>query len=198
MTAVVLALAALLTYETHAVTPDGVTRDATYQEKLVRDGTHVWMERVLPVAAPVTSGHEIDLVRLAKHVQEGKGGAATVELVSTREKLIVDLRPADYERVELSGRWDEAAHLVAPSSLAELHDTGVKVGGARWLERKQGDEYVRVLWSDALAFPLEIERGRTDGTRRTRVRAKIVPAPRELPWTALDGYRRKDLTDFGD
>jgi hypothetical protein len=89
---------------------------------------------------------------------------------------------------------------VAPAARERHEPSGraAPVAGARWLERRTAEEYVRVLWSDALAFPLEIERGRIDGTRRTRVKITVLPAQGAAPWTRLGEWRRRDLADFGD
>jgi hypothetical protein len=122
------------------------------------------------------------------------------ELVSRADRLLVDVGPEDYARVDVSGKWEDAWYLLAPAAREALRPSGraSAVAGARWLERRAGDEYVRVLWSDVLAFPLEIERGRVDGTRRTRVKITVLDPDGVRPWLQLDGFRRRDLADFGD
>ncbi|WP_296650976.1 hypothetical protein [Paraburkholderia sp.] len=44
-------LDAVVLHESRVVTADGVTRTTTYRERMVRRDGHVWVERVLPVAA---------------------------------------------------------------------------------------------------------------------------------------------------
>ncbi|VWD64524.1 hypothetical protein [Burkholderia contaminans] len=51
-------LDAVLVHESRAVSADGVTRTTMYRERMVRRDGHVWVERVLPVAA--AGGHGSD------------------------------------------------------------------------------------------------------------------------------------------
>lgn len=52
-------LDAVLLHESRTVTADGVTRTTMYRERMVRRDGHVWVERVLPVAA-AGGGHDDD------------------------------------------------------------------------------------------------------------------------------------------
>ena len=52
-------LDAVLLHESRTVTADGVTRTTMYRERMVRRDGHVWVERVLPVAA-AGGGHGDD------------------------------------------------------------------------------------------------------------------------------------------
>ncbi len=197
------ALGAILEYHTRTVGTDGVTHETRHQDRFYREAGHVWIERVLPARSaerPVASGHEVDLSRVARHMVPAASGAAHVELIGLNDKLIIDVAPLELTRVEASGRWDDAWYLLSSSQLQSLHPTGEKAPAAdqRWLERREGGEIVRVLWSDALSFPLIVERTRTDGSRQASVRASVIPLPTVRPWTRTSGFKRKDLADFGD
>jgi hypothetical protein len=196
-------LTAILSYETVSQGSDGVTRETRYQERFERVAGHVWMERVLPANGPKPAtghGHELDLVRTSRHIVPAAGGGVHVELVSVGDRLVVDVAPDEYGRVDVGAHWDDSWYLVAPAVLETLRPSGkhADVAGARWLERRNGDQYMRVLWSDALAFPLVIERGRNDGTSRMRMQAKLIDEPAVRPWSRLASFRRQELHDYGD
>lgn len=53
-------LDAVLVHESRTVSADGVTRTTMYRERMVRRDAHVWVERVLPVAAAGGHGNDHD------------------------------------------------------------------------------------------------------------------------------------------
>jgi hypothetical protein len=193
-------LSVILTYETRTAGLDGITRTTTHQDRFYRREGHVWIERVVPAAPAKQHGHrDLDMARVARHVQPGANGGVKVELVDVEHKLLIDVAPSDLSRVEVGARWDDAWYLLSPAELAKLTAAAGKAPpGARWLERRDGDDRVRVLWSDALGFPLEIERTRKDGSSRAVVHAQPIASPKTPPWSDTAAFRRKDLSDFSD
>lgn len=47
-----------ITYYSRVLTPEGVTRESRYDEKMLRRPGHVWVERVLAPATDAHAGHD--------------------------------------------------------------------------------------------------------------------------------------------
>ena len=46
-----------ITYYSRVLTPEGVTRESRYEEKMLRRPGHVWVERVLAPSTDAHAGH---------------------------------------------------------------------------------------------------------------------------------------------
>jgi hypothetical protein len=202
-------LSAMLSYERRAVGGDGKVWRETTRERFVRAGDHVWIERLGggkagaraagPGARPVVGKHSVDVARMARHFVRRADGKAAVALVSASDRLVVDLERADLSLVDASERFDDAWTLVPRGTLAALTRTAEAApAGAEWRVREADGVRVRVLWSTALDFPLVVERARLDGRGVERMTVTVGAAARPAPWSAIGGYRHKDLSDFGD
>ncbi|WP_423761619.1 hypothetical protein [Burkholderia sp. NLJ2] len=152
-------LDAVLLHESRTVTADGVTRTTMYRERMVRRDGHVWVERVLPVAAAGGGhgddhDHDHDVGRVRPDQQRTgvqpaaahaghkhfnfqaaarhvtyDGKTARIEYVDAANRTVVSVPPAEYETTGFDGSWDNAYYVTPPSQLKRL---GVaKPGDAR-------------------------------------------------------------------
>lgn len=155
-------LDAVLLHESRTVTADGVTRTTTYRERMVRRDGHVWIERVLPVAAAggdhaddhdhghdhdgrvpqgmqrasAHAGHKhFNFQAAARHVTYD-GKTARIEYVDAATRTVVGVPPAEYETTGFDGSWDNAYYVTPPSQLKRL--AAAKRGdapGTLWYEQ---------------------------------------------------------------
>lgn len=143
-------LDAVLLHESRTVTADGVTRTTTYRERMVRRDGHVWVERVLPVAAaggghgddhdhdhdaggahqdppragaqPAAehAGHKHFNFQAAARHVTYDGKTARIEYVDAANRTVVGVPPAEYETTGFDGSWDNAYYVTPPSQLKRL------------------------------------------------------------------------------
>jgi len=197
------ALDLALAYYSKVVTPEGVTREARYQERMLRRPGHVWSTRVLPagVPAPAHAGHaEFNPVLLARHVQLAQG-KPQLEFVDQRGRELVAIPPSEYANVSFDGSWDNAWFLLDPKRVQALPVSGrpSAVPGAQWREREKDGLFERVLWDGQRQLALVIESGDRAGTVYRRVEVAVLPTlESRLPWQQLQGYARKEYADFLD
>lgn len=194
-----------IAYYNKVVTPEGVTREARYEEKMVRRAGHVWTARVLPehVEDHKPDGHNhkhFNHVVLARHVVL-ENARPRVEFVDAHAKEIVSVPPSEYANVSFDGSWDHAYYLLDSKRLKAMPVSAraSSVAGARWREREDKGMFERVLWDDQRQIPLVIESGDKAATFFSRM--EITPqagATRELPWQQLKGYARREYSDFLD
>jgi hypothetical protein len=200
------AVSALLTTESTEIDGEGVTRTSRFQERFIRDGGHVWIERVYPagiVAKRAEDEHGVNL-RIASRWYEHVAGQIDVKvaLVSVQDETIVDLAPSELGGLGLSPRWSVASELVDLTRLVPAGDAAP--AGGIWYTRAPGAaaarDYFRVLWNPTLHLPLVIESGTTDGRVKTRI--TVEPAPLAAgalrPWTRVGKLSHKDLSDLED
>ncbi|OXJ10919.1 hypothetical protein [Burkholderia sp. HI2500] len=196
-------LDAVLLHESRTVSADGVTRTTMYRERMVRRDGHVWVERVLPVAAAGGHGNDHDhdhdhdagvrtgvqpaaahaghkhfnFQAAARHVTYD-GKTARIEYVDAANRTVVSVPPAEYETTGFDGSWDNAYYVTPPSQLKRLAVAKRgDVPGTRWYEQAvdtPGARGVnRILWSETLQAPLSVEYRSADG----RVVRKLTLTP---------------------
>jgi len=202
-------LSAIVTHEERIVRPDGVTQTMRYQERMVRADGRVWIERL--VDPRVHRGD--DEAHAGRHVHDwgtatrlvtrdasdAGGERAYLQFVLPHEREVVDVKPTEYDSVGFYPVWSESAQIVSDADLAGLAPSERSAPrGSRWLERRDGDRYVRVLWSESLRLALEAEAGSKDGAVLRRLQVEIEPKPSTVPWTEIWDFARKDVNDFRD
>jgi hypothetical protein len=200
-------VSAVITHREHTEGSDGITRDLSYRERFHRCQDRVWLERIRrpgpPPAAHAGDRHAApDVHTLGWLITRAPGGAATLALVDTAGRRVIDVDRGSFETLGFAPRFSQAAQLVAhdgdsTSSTKELTRPS-NVPGASWFGREEGPRYFRFLWDAKLELALTIERGDSSGTTRDEVRVDRVPAPAAYPWEELGGLPHVDFADFGD
>lgn len=204
-----------IAYYSRAVSAEGVTREARFEETMLRRDGHVWTARVLPAptaphehkpgvrhaAARATSVHKhFNPALLPRHVAL-EGGKVRLEYVDAAAREVIAVPPGEFDNVAFDGSWARAYHLLDPARLRALPASGRKsdVPGARWHERERDGAYERVLWDERREVPLVIESGDTAGTSLHRMVLTVRPGvTADLPWRRLTGYARREYADFLD
>lgn len=199
------ALNVVITHEASAVGADGVTRSSRYQERFLRDGGNIWLQRLLPANAPLVEtghagGHEHpDLGLAGRHITRGADGRGRLALVLAHERRVVDLRPVDYEDVGFDDCWTCAYHFMDPARLARMTRLGGQDGLVRYQQRDAGVLW-RITWDERLQIPRLLESRRLDGRQWSRI--TLAPAAgrpaQPVPWASYRGYVHIDLADLGD
>ena len=101
-------LALKIDYNSTATGTDGVTRTTRYSDKLIRRDNDSWFARVLPAHAHDEDEHakggkghkHLDTTAAARWVTRQEDGKLQVRLVSTHEKMVVDIPKAEYSAID--------------------------------------------------------------------------------------------------
>jgi len=192
-----------LAYYSRVLTPEGVTREARYQERMLRRPGHVWSGRSLPAGTPPAphGGHaEFNPAMLPRHVvlEQGK---VRLEYVDQGGKAVIAIPPSEYGNVSFDGSWDNAWFLLDPARVMRLPVSAraSSVAGAQWREREKDGLFERVLWDPQRQVALVIESGDRAGTVLRRIEVAVLPGlSASLPWQQMQGYARKEYADFLD
>ncbi|MTV36483.1 hypothetical protein [Duganella radicis] len=193
-----------IAYYSKVVTAEGVTREARYEEKMLRRAGHVWTARVLPAHADDDhkgGAHKhFNHVVLPRHVML-ENGKPRVEFIDAHSREVVLVPPAEYDNISFDGSWDHAYYLLDSKRLKgmPLSSRASTVAGARWREREEKGLFERVLWDDQKQIPLVIESGDKAATFFNRTELTVqAGVTRDLPWQKLKGYSQKEYSDFLD
>lgn len=138
-----------ITRYSKVVTAEGVTREARYEETMLRRAGHVWTARVLPgsahghghghegeqepahgggreeaaahrVAARKSVGHKhFNPVTLPRHVAM-EGGRLRLAYVDAHAKEVIAIPPGEFDNVGFDGSWDHAYHLLDTKGLQAM------------------------------------------------------------------------------
>ena len=65
-------------------------------------------------------------------------------------------------------------------------------------ELKQGEGTLRIDWDTAGRYARKIEQRNARGTSVNVMTASAIPAPKTLPWKAVEAYERGDYSDLLD
>lgn len=194
-------------YYSKVLTPEGVMREARYEENMLRRPGHVWVTRVLPknAIAQQTDSHaaehkHFNHVLLPRHVLlENK--KLRVEYVDVRDQEIVAIPASEYDNINFDGSWENAYYLLDPKLVQTmpLSARASSVAGARWRERVGNGVFQRVLWDEKKQLALVIENGDQAATFYRRVEVEPQAGlTRKLPWQKLQAYAHKEYADFLD
>jgi len=187
-----------ITYYSKVVTAEGVTREARYEEKMLRRAGHVWTARVMPAHA---EAHDEPAAH--KHFNHVvlDNAKPRIEFIDAHAREVVSVPPAEYDNVSFDGSWDHAYYLLDTKRLKAMPVTAraSSVPGARWREREEKGLYERVLWDDKRQIPLVIESGDKAASFYNRMDLTVQDSlTRDLPWQKLKGYALKEYSDFLD
>lgn len=182
---------------------DGVKRTAEFSERVHRRPQMVWIERVVPPHAHSDEEHakghkahkHLDVAAAARWVTRDERGEPRLRLVSAEDKVVIDIARTDYGNVGFDGSWPAAWHLIDPAVLQQLK-AAAPVGDTTTYTRQEANNRLTVVWNHKLMVPVSVESSGPQGSRKTVVQA--IPAPATPPWTRLDGYGKKDFSDYLD
>ena len=205
-----------ISYYNRVLTPEGVTRESRYEEKMLRRPGHVWVERVLPAAhgshdehggnkkvALKSTQHEhkhFNPVVIPRHVMLEKN-TVKVEYIDAHDKVVVAIPKAEYENVNFDGSWENSFYLLDPKLVAAmpLSKQVSNVAGARWREVEKNGVFQRVLWDEQKQIPLIIESGDRANTFYRRVDVKLQPTVSQAqPWANVKNYAQREYSDYLD
>ena len=211
-----------ITYYSRVLTPEGVTRESRYEEKMLRRPGHVWVERVLAPATDAHAGHShgenrkvalktstaptqhehkhFNPVLIPRHVMLEKN-TVRVEYIDAHDKIVVAIPKAEYENVNFDGSWENSFYLLDPKLVAAmpLAKQASTVPGARWREVEKNGVFQRILWDEQKQIPLIIESGDRANTFYRRVDVKLQPTvSKAQPWANLQHYAQREYSDYLD
>ncbi len=194
-------------YFNRELTPEGVLRESSYQEKMLRRSGHVWSYRVLPGRVSANDNthqnHEhkefnhIVLPRLVKF----DGNKPSVEFINVHDRQVINIVPTEYDNVNFDGSWLNAYYLIDPKVVAAMpvSQRPSSVSTSHWHEIAKNGLFQRVLWDEKLLIPLLIETGDQKNTFFQRISVTPdVKLTKDLPWNHLQGYAQKEYSDFLD
>ncbi len=204
-----------LEYESRQVSSDGVEKQQRFSERWLRSEGHVWTERLLPKARmhPAADAHghaeagsprlhPSDLAAASKHVWVDSKGQVQLALVRSDLRTVIRAEPRDFGQLGFDGRFAPAWSLIDPEQLRGLKPRPPAAGDAAdtvWYERRQGGQFLRVLWSERMKLALQVEAGTEDGSQWSRTQLKLDPQPiKSSPWNQLNSYRQIDYVDLLD
>jgi hypothetical protein len=184
---------------------DGLKRTTEFSERVYRRANLVWIERVIPEGAHNPQEHaaggrdhkHLDVAAAARWITRDERGHVQVKLVSREDKAVVGISSADYGNIGFDGSWPAAYHLIDPAMLGRLKP-GQNTAQGQWYSLADKNGSMRVLWSEALQVPLQVEIQNSRGNSRKSTRVQMLAAPAAPAWTQLSGYDSKDYSDFLD
>lgn len=213
-----------ISYYSKVITAEGVTREARYQDKMLRRQSHVWLERIVAnksaahhehkpeqnleikkisnpkTAQSLTEHKHFNPVLIPRHIQL-VAGKPEIEFIDAQEKMRVSVPASEYSNVNFDGSWSNAYYLLDPSLLKEMKLSATKSNEADavWYEREKNGIFQKVLWHAKKQIPLIVESGDKAGQFYQRVEVQIADKTQaQLPWTNLKGYIQKEYADFLD
>ncbi|KAB8043088.1 hypothetical protein [Janthinobacterium aquaticum] len=205
-----------ITYYSRVLTPEGVTRESRYDEKMLRRPGHVWVERVLAPATDAHAGHDhgarapankkvahehkhFNPVLIPRHVILEKD-TVRVEYIDAHDKVVVSIPKVEFENVNFDGSWENSYYLLDPKQVAAmpLSKQASTVPGARWREVQKNGNFQRVLWDEQKQIPLMIESGDLANTFYRRVDVKQEPLSKGQPWSNLKNFAQREYSDYLD
>ncbi|MFH0132004.1 hypothetical protein ACGLHS_17480 [Variovorax sp. VaC1] len=189
---------------------DGVQRDSRYADLMFRRAGSVWVERELPPALREDHDHEAregkvhighahaDNTAAPLWVRRDAAGKVEVGMVLREQRKLIEIDAANYGNVGYSGSWANSYWLVDPASLARMKNLGAAGKGVQRYELQQGAGTLRIDWDTAGRYARKIEQRNARGTSINVMTASVIPAPKTLPWKAVEGYERGDYSDLLD
>ena len=203
-------LTAIMTFESTAITADGVKKQTQFQELFIRDTNIVWSERIIP---KITLHNENEADKKAAHEDEHNLNFATAgkwlvrdanekikfRFVRKDEKKIIEPRDSEYGTLGFDGVWETAYYMVNRAALKKMSALKKPAPeGTIWYEKKDTKQFTRILWDERKEIPLTIESGNLDGSANNKITLALVPVPASLPWTKLANYQTMAYEDLLD
>ena len=199
-------LSAIITFESMALTADGVKKQTYFQERFIRDNNVVWSERIVPSAvshmhqdSADEHEHNLNFAAAGKWISRKADNQINLAFVREQEKKIIQPRVSEYGTLGFDGEWETAFYLVNRAALKKM--TPTKKGtsdDSQWYEKKDAKQVTRILWDEKKEIPLSIETARLDGTMSNKITLTLTATPRTLPWNNLSAYQTIAYEDLLD
>lgn len=201
-------LSAVMTFESMAITAEGVKKQTQFQERFIRDENTVWSERIIPTSVAHIDAHHADeqehehnlnFATAGKWLVRNPDSQIKFRFVREDEKKIIEPRDSEYGTLGFDGEWETAYYLVnraALKKMTELKRTAPE--GAKWYQKQDTQQFTRILWDEKKEIPLAIESGKLDGTANNKITLAITPFPAKMPWNSLTGYQTIAYEDLLD
>lgn len=194
--AVAAPLSAIMTYESSVLTTEGVKKNSWFQEQFIRDDNVIWSQRVIPAQAPKLQAqtheeheHNLNFATAGKWLVRDKDNQISFKFVRADEKKIIAPRITEYGTLGFDGQWETAYYLINRASLKTMIKLSKQApAGTVWYEKRNANEFARILWDEKNQLPLSIENGTLDGNQLDKITLTIMPTPKQLPWSQLGGY----------
>jgi len=204
--AVAAPLSAVMTYESMTITAEGVKKQTQFQEKFIRDANVVWSERIIGKTAQQhaheseeDNEHNLNFATAAKWLVKDEKNLIKFRFVREGEKKIIEPRVTEYGTLGFNGEWETAYYLVNRDAMKKMTVLKQQApAGATWYEKKNVEEFTRVLWDEKNQVPLSIESGRFDGTMDNKITIVLTSAPAKLPWNTINTYQTIAYEDLLD
>ncbi len=201
-------LALEVTHQSSTVGADGIKRDTSFTENVIRQDDTVWIERVIPAGAYSAAGHEkskkpnghkhVDLNNAVRWIQKLPDGKLKLRLVSLTDKVIVDVAPNEYANVGFDGLWTAAYHLIDPLVLKKLKP-GKTEEENQWFESPQSSTGgVRILWNGSTEIPMKVLTHNSIGNTMRSTTVRVIGGSPKTPWRNLSKFSVKEYSDFLD
>lgn len=182
---------------------DGIKRTAEFSERFVRRGDSVWVERIVPAGwhgadehAKGGKGHRhLDVAAAARWITREADGTPRLRLASAEDKVLVDVARTDYENVGFDGQWTSAYYLIDPAVLKRMK-AGTTQGDTTTYTSSDAGRTLKIVWNQRLQYPVSVESASGPSSRKTVV--ELAPDAKAVPWSAAQGYQRKDYADYLD
>jgi hypothetical protein len=206
LTAIAAPLSAIMTFESMALTADGVKKQTYFQERFIRDDNVVWSERIVPAVVnhPHVDGgdeheHNLNFATAGKWISRKADNQINFAFVREEEKKIIQPRISEYGTLGFDGEWETAYYLVNRAALKKMTPTkkGTNVD-SQWYEKKDAKQVTRILWDEKKEIPLSIETARLDGTMSNKITITLTAAPTNLPWNNLQAFQTVAYEDLLD
>ncbi|OHX15454.1 hypothetical protein [Chromobacterium sphagni] len=195
-------LQAVVRYETVSRGADGVEKTVRYSEKWIRQGQHVWRERLGSSQAQRhdDDGHQhLDYAAARRHVWLDGRKQPQLEFIHAGRKERIQVAPREWSDVGFNGSWPQASQLVDHARLKGFSRR--QESADITLYRKASAEGGKTLrWSRRWQMPLEIEVRSADGRQRETIRVtpQALAPSTPLPWRQSAGWPARDYLDTLD
>lgn len=204
-TATATPLSAIMTFESKALTADGVKKQTYFQERFIRDNNVVWSERIVPLVvhhSPEDAEeheHNLNFATAGKWISRTADNQINFAFVRENEKKIIQPRVSEYGTLGFNGEWETAFYLVNRASLKNMTPTQKgATEGTQWYEKKDANYITRILWDNKKEIALSIETAKLDGTMSNKITLRLTAAPKSLPWNNLQSYQTVAYEDLLD
>jgi hypothetical protein len=203
-------LTAIMTFESTAISADGVKKQTQFQEIFIRDSNIVWSERIIPRITLHNESeannkeaheheHDLNFATAGKWLVRDATGKIKFRFVRKDEKKIIEPRDSEYGTLGFDGVWETAYYMVNRTELKKMNVLKKPAPeGAIWYEKKDAKLFTRILWDERKELPLSIESGNLDGSANNKITIAPTPAPASLPWTKLANYQTMAYEDLLD